>query len=164
MSSTVSGINATIPTASSTTSTGVTAGTLTQADFLKIMVAEFTQQDPLASGDSGGGSSGTSDYVNQLMSMTSLSTQETISSQSAQQLASSLPGETVDVTVNGTTYTGIEVQSARVDPSSGGVFFTVNGTELPIADLTSVGLSAAQTAAAAAAAAAASNSTTPASN
>ena len=157
MSNPVSGINSNVPPAPTPAASSST--TLTQADFLKIMVAEFTQQDPLSSGDSGGSGSGTSDYVNQLMSMTSLSTQETISSQSAQQLASSLVGETVDVSVNGGTYTNLVVDRARVDPSSGGVYFTVAGTELPIADLSSVDMNAAQTAAAAAAAAAASNST-----
>jgi flagellar hook assembly protein FlgD len=108
---------------------------LTQADFLKIMVAQFTQQDPLSSGDgSGGGSSGTSDYVNQLMSMTNLTTMQTMSGQQAQQLADSLPGATVEVDTNGNFSSGV-VQSARVDSSNLGVYFTVGGTEYPSADL-----------------------------
>jgi len=41
------------------------------------------------------------------------------------------------------------VQSARVDPSTGGVDFTVNGTEYPSSDLYAIEQTAAQTAAAA---------------
>ncbi len=142
MSNTITSINATTPPA--TTASSNPNQTLTQADFLKIMVAQFTQQDPLASGDSGSGSSSTSDYVNQLMSMTNLTTLQTMSGEQAQQLAESLPGETVDVSDNGNTSSGV-VQSARVDPSTGAVDFTVNGTEYPSTDLYSIQQTAAQT-------------------
>jgi len=146
MSSTITNINATIPTASSTATTTSGSQTLTQADFLKIMVAQFTQQDPLASGSDGGGGSSTNDYVNQLMSMTNLTTLQTMSGQQAQQLAESLPGATVEVDNNGVDSTGV-VQSARVDSSNLGVYFTVNGTEYPSADLYSIQQTAAQNAA-----------------
>ncbi len=139
--STINSINANTPPA--TVATGNNQ-TLTQADFLQIMVAQFTQQDPLASGSDGGGSS-TNDYVNQLMSMTNLTTLQTMSGQQAQQLVGSLPGATVEVDNNGVFSTGV-VQSAQVDPTTLGVEFTVNGTQYPIADLYSVQ----QTAAAAA--------------
>ncbi len=109
---------------------------LTQQDFLKIMVAQFTQQDPLSSGGDGGGS-GTSDYVSQLMSMTNLTTLQTMSGQQAQQLVASLPGQTVTVSDNGETGTGV-VTSARVDASTGGVYFTVGGEEFPSSDLYSI--------------------------
>jgi flagellar hook assembly protein FlgD len=139
MSNTVTSINA--GTSGTTTPPAVSSDgsqTLTQADFLKIMVAQFTAQDPLSSDDgSGGGDSGTSDYVNQLMSMTNLTTLQTMSGQQAQQLAQSLPGATVEVSDNGETTSGV-VQSARVDSSTGGVYFTVGGTEYPSADLYSV--------------------------
>jgi len=143
MSNTITSINASTP--------GTTAPTnpnspLTQADFLKIMVAQFTQQDPLASDGSGGSGSSTSDYVTQLMSMTNLTTLQTMSGQQAQQLAESLPGATVQVDNNGAYSTGV-VQSSRVDASSLGVYFTVNGTEYPSADLYSIQQTAAQTAA-----------------
>ena len=147
MSSTITSINATTPN----TSTAPTNpnSPLTQADFLKIMVAQFTQQDPLADDSgSGGGGSSTSDYVNQLMSMTNLTTLQTMSGQQAQQLAESLPGATVAISDNGKTSSGV-VQSARVDGSTGGVFFTVGGTEYPSADLYSIEQTAAQTVAAA---------------
>jgi flagellar hook assembly protein FlgD len=138
MSNTVNAVSPTSPAglaaANSTTSPN---GQLTQADFLKIMVAQFTQQDPLSSGDGSGGDSGTSDYVNQLMSMTNLTTLQTMSGQQAQQLAQSLPGESVVVSDNNTTTSGV-VQSARVDSSTGGVFFTVDGTEYPSSDLYSI--------------------------
>ncbi len=146
MSNTITSINATTPPA--TTASSNPNQTLTQADFLKIMVAQFTQQDPLSSGDGSSNSSGTSDYVNQLMSMTNLTTMQTMSSQlttsTGQQLAESLPGETVDVSDNGNASSGV-VQSARVDPSTGAVDFTVNGTEYPSTDLYSIQQTAAHT-------------------
>jgi flagellar hook assembly protein FlgD len=146
MSTPIQNINASTPSPSTTSSNP--SQTLTQADFLKIMVAQFTQQDPLADSSSGGSGSGTSDYVNQLMSMTNLTTLQTMSGQQAQQLAESLPGATVEVSDNGNKSTGV-VQSARVDPSTLGVDFTVNGTEYPSSDLYSIIQTAAQTVAAA---------------
>lgn len=137
MSSIVNGINSSTPPASAAPTSTANGQTLTQADFLKIMVAQFTQQDPLASGDGSGGGSGTSDYINQLMSMTNLTTMQTMSGQQAQQLADSLPGATVKVDDNGNYSSGV-VQSARVDASNLGVYFTVNGTEYPSADLYSI--------------------------
>jgi len=143
--STISSINASTPTASSSTASTGSNTTLTQQDFLQIMVAQFEQQDPLASGSDGSGGSSTSDYVDQLMSMTNLTTLQTMSSQQAQQLAQSLPGATVEVSDNGVTSSGV-VQSARVDGPSGAVFFTVDGTEYPSADLYSIEQTASQTA------------------
>ena len=141
MSNAISTINANSASGSSNVNADgsvktVPAGgqTLTQADFLKIMVAQFTQQDPLSSGDGSSSGSGTSDYVNQLMSMTNLTTLQTMSGQQAQQLVASLPGQTVTVSDNGQTGSGL-VTSARVDASTGGVFFTVGGTEYPSSDL-----------------------------
>ena len=140
MSNTITAINASTPSTSSSSPTVTSNGsqTLTQADF--------TQQDPLASGDSSGGGSSTDDYVNQLMSMTNLTTMQTMSGQQSQQLADSLPGATVEVDNNGSYTTGV-VQSARVDSSNLGVYFTVGGTEYPSADLYSIQQTAAQTAA-----------------
>jgi len=140
-------INAATPAASSSAAASGSNQTLTQADFLKIMVAQFTQQDPLASGSDGSGGSSTTDYVNQLMSMTNLTTLQTMSGEQSQQLADSLPGATVEVDSNG-NYTSGVVQSARVDSSNLGVYFTVNGTEYPSADLYAIQQPAAQTAAA----------------
>jgi flagellar hook assembly protein FlgD len=114
---------------------------LTQADFLKIMVAQFTAQDPLSSGDSSGDSSGTSDYVNELMSMTNLTTMQTISSQQAIQLAGSLPGSTVELSVNGSAVTGT-VSSADIQNST--LYLTINGTQYPASDLVAVTQSQAQ--------------------
>lgn len=150
MSTSITSINAQTPTsASSSSSESLSPNgtqTLTQADFLQIMVAQFTQQDPLASGSDGSGGSSTSDYVTQLMSMTNLTTLQTMSGQQAQQLANSLPGATVEVQANGVDSSGV-VQSARVDSSNLGVYFTVNGTEYPSADLYAIQQTAAQTAA-----------------
>ena len=94
--STITGINANTPSAATATTSSGSNQTLTQQDFLQIMVAQFTQQDPLASGSDSGGGSGTSDYVDQLMSMTNLTTMQTMSSQlatSTQQQALSLAGK-----------------------------------------------------------------------
>jgi len=149
MSSAITNINGTTPTASSTAAPSTSGNgnqSLTQADFLKIMVAQFTQQDPLASSDGSGSGNSTTDYVNQLMSMTNLTTLQTMSGQQSQQLADSLPGATVEVDSNGNYTTGV-VQSARVDTSNLGVYFTVNGTEYPSSDLYSINQTAAQTAA-----------------
>lgn len=124
------------------------AQTLTQQDFLKIMVAQFTQQDPLSSG-SGGNSNGTTDYVNQLMSMTNLTTMQTMSSQlatstgqQALQLAQTLPGSTVEVTGNGGITTGV-VQKARIDATTNNVYLTIGGKEYSSAALISVDQAAA---------------------
>jgi flagellar hook assembly protein FlgD len=145
--STITSINASTPTAATGASGSANPNQmLTQQDFLQIMVAQFTQQDPLADGSDGSGGSSTSDYVNQLMSMTNLTTLQTMSGQQAQQLAQSLPGATVEVSDNGNTSTGV-VQSARYDTSSGNVYFTVDGTEYPSSDLYSIEQTAAQTAA-----------------
>lgn len=143
--STINSINASTPSTAAPTGNNQT---LTQADFLQIMVAQFTQQDPLAGGSDGSGGSSTSDYVNQLMSMTNLTTMQTMSGQQAQQLAGSLPGATVQVDNNGVYSTGV-VQSARVDSSNLGVYFTVGGVEYPSSDLYSIDQTAAQAAASA---------------
>ena len=111
--------------------------TLTQADFLQLMVAQFTQQDPLASDGSGGsGGSGTSDYVNQLMSMTNLTTMQTMSAQQGVQLAQEMPGANVTVTdSSGNVSTGV-VQATTI--TTNGVDVTVNGTAYPSSDITAV--------------------------
>jgi flagellar hook assembly protein FlgD len=134
---------------STTSTTGNASSTLTQADFLQLMVAQFTQQDPLASGDGDGGGSSTSDYVNQLMSMTNLTTLQSVSAQQGVQLAQTMPGSTVTVTdSSGNTFSG-PVQQTVID--SNGVNVVVNGVEYPSSDITTVSQSEAQAAAAAAA-------------
>ncbi len=152
--STISNINANTPAASTSSSTSTNGTqTLTQQDFLKIMVAQFTQQDPLSSGSDSSGS-GTSDYVNQLMSMTNLTTMQTMSAQlstSTQQqalsLAQSLPGCTVEVNdANGNVVTGV-VQRAGIDTSTDNVLMTINGQTYSSANLISIDQTAAQAAA-----------------
>jgi flagellar hook assembly protein FlgD len=134
---------------SSTTSSN-SSQTLTQQDFLKIMVAQFTQQDPLSSGGDGGGDSGTSSYVSQLMAMTNLTTEQTMSAQQQDMLANSLPGATVSVNNNGVTVTGV-VQSTAVDPN-GGLDLVINGQSYLSSNLLSINQTQAQAAVAAAAA------------
>jgi flagellar hook assembly protein FlgD len=141
---------------SSTTSSN-SSQTLTQQDFLKIMVAQFTQQDPLSSGGDGGGDSGTSSYVSQLMAMTNLTTEQTMSVQQQDQLANALPGATVEVNNNGTGVTGV-VQQTAVD-ANGGLDLIINGQSYPSTDLVSINQTQAQAAVAAAASAAAGTTT-----
>jgi flagellar hook assembly protein FlgD len=155
--STVTNINATTPststdTTSSTSSTG--SQMLTQQQFLQLMVAQFSQQDPLAGDSDGGGGSGVSDYVDQLMSMTNLTTMQTMSSQlatstsqQALSLAEALPGS--NVTVNdsaGNPVTG-EVTATSVDTSTDNVLMTINGQQYSSSNLVSINQTAAQVAA-----------------
>lgn len=151
-------MSTTTPVSSSNTSTGTSSGTytggsngsggaggLTQADFLQIMVAQFTNQDPLSSSD-GSGDSGTSDYVNELMSMTNLTTMQTMSSQMSMQLAGSLPGSTVILNNNGAEVSGV-VTNAQIENAT--LFITVGGQSYPAADLVQVTQSQAEALAAA---------------
>lgn len=133
--------------------------TLTQADFLQIMVAQFENQDPM-SDSSGGGSSGTSDYVEELMSMTNITTMQTMSQQQSMQLAGSLPGSTVVLNDNGAAVSGV-VTSAQIENAT--LYVTVNGTQYPASDLVSVTQSQAE-AIAAAQESATNSSTTPTTN
>jgi flagellar hook assembly protein FlgD len=124
---------------STTSTTGNASSSLTQQDFLKLMVAQFQAQDPLASDSSSGGGgsgSGAADYVNQLMSMTNLTTMQTMSAQQGLILAQSLPGQTVTVTTpENTTESGV-VTGTTV--TTGGVNVTINGVSYPITEITSV--------------------------
>lgn len=157
--STIGNVSLLSPTSATSTTTKSAAQTLTQQDFLKLMVAQFTQQDPLASGgDGGGGDSGTSSYITQLMGMTNLTTLQNVSSQQGLQLAESLQGATVTLSSNNQTISGV-VQKTSVD-ASGGIDVMVNGNTYSSSDVTSINQTPAQTAATAAAAASA--ATTPA--
>lgn len=151
-------MSTTTPVSSSNTSTGTNSstytggstgsnstGSLTQADFLQIMVAQFENQDPLSSSD-GSGSSGTSDYVEELMSMTNLTTMQTMSNQMSMQLAGSLPGSTVVLNNNGAQVSGT-VTNAQIENAT--LFVTVNGTQYPASDLVQVTQSQAEAIAAA---------------
>jgi len=118
-----------------------TGQALSQQDFLKIMIAEFTSQNPLAS-DSGGGGSSSSDYVNQLMNMTNLTTMQTMSTelgtsttQQAVSLAQSLTGATVQVNDQGKTIQGV-VQNASISGTN--VTITINGVKYDSSLITSV--------------------------
>jgi hypothetical protein len=137
----------TTPTTPATTSSANANNTLTQADFLNIMVAQFTNQDPLSSSD-GSGSSGTSDYVNELMSMTNLTTMQTMSQQQSMELAGTLPGSTVVLNVNGAPVSGL-VQNASIQNAT--LYVTIGGVQYPATDLVSVTQTQAQAAASAAA-------------
>ncbi len=133
----------TLPPSNNTSTTTNPGSTLTQQDFLQLMVAQMSQQDPLASSDGGGGDSSTSDYVNQLMSMTNLTTMQTMSAQQGVALAQQLPGATVSLTdANGNEISGV-VSATTI--TTNGVSVTVNGTTYPASDITGIQPAAAQT-------------------
>jgi flagellar basal-body rod modification protein FlgD len=125
------------PPTNTTSTTGNASAVLTQQDFLQLMVAQMTQQDPLAdSSGSGGSGSSTSDYVNQLMSMTNLTTMQTMSAQQGVALAQQLPGATVSLTdSSGNSISGV-VTGTTV--STNGVNVTVNGVSYPASDITGI--------------------------
>jgi flagellar hook assembly protein FlgD len=127
----------TLAPSTNTSTTGNASGALTQQDFLQLMVAQMTQQDPLSDGSgSGGGGSSTSDYVNQLMSMTNLTTMQTMSSQQSVALAQQLPGSTVSLTdSSGDRISGV-VSGTTV--STNGVNVTINGVSYPASDITAI--------------------------
>ena len=126
----------TLAPSSTTSTTGNASGALTQQDFLQLMVAQMTAQDPLSDSSDGGGGSSTSDYVNQLMSMTNLTTMQTMSSQQGVALAQQLPGSTVSLTDStGNNITGV-VSSTTI--STNGVAVTVNGVSYPASDITGI--------------------------
>lgn len=131
--------NVTTLAPSSSTSTSSSNQLLTQQDFLKLMVAQFQAQDPLASDSGGGGggsSSGTADYVNQLMSMTNLTTMQTMSAQQSLILAGQLPGATVTITKPDNTTTTGAVTGTTIDSS--GLQVQVNGGLYPFTEITAL--------------------------
>jgi len=141
---------------SPTTSGGNPNDTLTQADFLQIMVAQFENQDPMSDSDGSGGS-GTSDYVEELMSMTNLTTMQTMSQQQSMELAGTLPGSTVELSVNGATVSGV-VQNASIQNAT--LSLTIDGVQYPASDLVSITQTQAQAQAASAATSGTSGTTT----
>jgi len=126
----------TLAPSTNTSTTGNASGALTQQDFLQLMVAQMTAQDPLSDSSDGGGGSSTSDYVNQLMSMTNLTTMQTMSSQQGVALAQQLPGSTVSLTdSSGNTITGV-VTGTTI--STNGVAVTINGVSYPASEINAI--------------------------
>ena len=135
MSTPISSINGSGSTSSSSSASATANNnqTLTQQDFLQLMVTQFEQQDPLSSGDDSNG--GSSSYVNQLMAMTNLQTMQNMSQEQMDQLALTLPGSTVQINNDGTVGTGL-VQSTSI--SNGSLYAIINGTQYPVSDLDQV--------------------------
>jgi flagellar basal-body rod modification protein FlgD len=149
----VSGSSGSSTSNSATYASGNPNSTLTQADFLQIMVAQFENQDPISDSDGGGGS-GTSNYVEELMSMTNITTMQTMSQQQSMELAGSLPGSTVVLNNNGDAVSGV-VTGAQIENAT--LYVTVGGKQYPASDLVSVTQSQAEAIAAAQSSAAGSN-------
>ncbi len=120
----------------STNNTGNSVDGLTQADFLKIMVAQFTNQDPLSDSDGSGSSGGSASYIQELMSMTNITTLQTMSQQQNIELAGTLPGATVSLNdgygnISSGVVTAASIQNATLT-------ITVNGKQYPATDLVSI--------------------------
>lgn len=79
-------------------------------DFLKLLVAQMSSQDPLGGGSSGGGSSGT-DYIAQLAQFTMLQQLTTLSTSMSSSQAYSLIGKYVYLQEN----PGAEMTFGKVD-------------------------------------------------
>jgi flagellar basal-body rod modification protein FlgD len=127
MSSAIAGIDATAAATAADTASRLTSQTMTQSDFLKVMVAEMSNQNPLKPNDS-------NEYYKNLMDMSNyqstLSMDQNITNvytMQQQLLAQSLVGETVEVTNDeGVSTTGV-VEGAYVKDSN--VIITVGGND-----------------------------------
>ncbi|MFZ5806702.1 MAG: flagellar hook capping FlgD N-terminal domain-containing protein [Verrucomicrobiota bacterium] len=125
--STIAGIDATAAATAADTASRLTEQTMTQTDFLKVMVAQMANQNPLKPNDA-------NEYYKNLMEMSNY--QSTLAmdqnltnvyTMQQQLLAQSLVGETVEVTNDeGVTTTGV-VESAYVKDSN--VVVTVDGND-----------------------------------
>ena len=82
-------------TTDSSTSSTLPTQTLTQDDFLKLVVAQMTSQDPLHPQSD-------TEFIAQMAQFSALEQAKTTQSDMAQLTASQLLGQTVDLEVNGT--------------------------------------------------------------
>ena len=124
----------------STTPQTSTASSATQMDkdlFLKLMVTQLKNQDPMNPQDS-------AEFLAQTAQFTSLEKLEAVATQSSQALAaqmafgaSSLAGRTVSyLAEDGVTETQGTVESVRF--TAAGPMLTVGGVEVPIANVVTV--------------------------
>lgn len=113
--------------------------TLNQDDFLKLLIAQMTAQDPL-------NPQSNTDFAAQMAQFTALEQTRTMASdmsdmrtQQAFAQASSMLGRTVELLqADGQTTTGGVVQSVQVDPNTGGPLLVVNGTTYTLSQVLSI--------------------------
>jgi len=125
---------ATAQTASATGSAGL--GSLTSSDFLQLLVAQITNQDPLDPVSSSQFMSQTAE-LSTLEQITALS-QETAQASNAQQSAAAI--DTIGKTVTGQSDAGAPVTGkvTGVEETSGGPLLEVGGVLVGLSQLTSV--------------------------
>lgn len=126
---------------SSTDTTSTSSQTLTQADFLKLLVAQMTSQDPLNPTDS-------QDLLTQTVQLSTLqsnnSLQSTLSQLGGNQTlaqASTMLGR--QVTVQATSSTTAQGVVTGIDLSSGTPEIVVNGTSYNLSQVLSISTAAA---------------------
>jgi flagellar basal-body rod modification protein FlgD len=120
-----------------TTTATLPTDQLSRDTFLKLMVAQLRNQDPMNPQDS-------AEFLAQTAQFTSLEKLEAVASQSSQALAaqmafgaSSLAGRTVSyLAEDGVTETQGTVESVRF--TAAGPMLTVGGVEVPIANVVTV--------------------------
>jgi flagellar basal-body rod modification protein FlgD len=128
----MSSVAATSASSSSTyvddTSSRITTKVLGQADFLKLLTTQMTQQDPM-------NPISDTDQIAQLAQFSSLQSMNSLLVNSQLQGASSMIGKNVTVTGDSGTVTGT-VESAQL--SSGTVYVTINGSQYEYSKVTQV--------------------------
>gem|GEM_PF-6960475 len=102
---------------------------LTSNDFLQMIVANLSNQNPYDAAS-------TTDMMSQYESLANFEATQEMSSTMQQTTPSSLVGKTVSVTNSstGVSDSGV-VTSSRLDSSSNDVMVTVNGTEYPLSSV-----------------------------
>jgi flagellar basal-body rod modification protein FlgD len=138
----MSSVPSTTPTSSTSTSGSTTSstsgfGSLTSADFMQMLIAELQDQDPTQPMTN-------ADLLNQLSQMTQLQSNQqlsdaiqTLSSNQQLSTAASFIGQTVSGTdSNSNSVSGVVTQAFI---QSGTAYVSVGGTQVPLANITSVG-------------------------
>ncbi len=127
MSSSVDGINSN----TNTDTTRVPSKTMSQADFLKVLVAQYSNQIPSDSQNS-------TDFYTQMMSMSNYSAIQDVSSKMSSMSAAQMIGKYVSATNdNGDAITGT-VTSARYDSDNTVWMFKIGSQEVKASQINQV--------------------------
>lgn len=134
LASSVAAGASTSPTSASSTGAGL--GSLTSTDFLQLLVAQITNQDPLNPVSSSQFMSQTAE-LSTLEQITSLS-QETAQMSSANQMGAAI--QAIGKTVSGTSDAGSSVtgQVTGVEETSNGPLLEVGSSLVPLSNVQSV--------------------------
>lgn len=125
----VGAISSTNSTTSDTTTTDLASQTLSQSDFLQLLVQQLSNQDPL-------NPESNTDFAAQMAQFTALQTSQSTQQNMAQMEANSLIGRTVNLQISdGTTVSGT-VSSVAVD--AGTPELVVNGSNYNLSQVISI--------------------------